>query len=399
MARIPTGPARRRRGALRLAARLGPGVLLSAAAVAASELRVARSRQPPTDSWRGIAIEPRGTTQLGLSFRPRQAEAFGLDPRACLARLLDYPFEVLRVSAYWDRVEPEPAAFRTDEVDWQLELAARAGRSVVLGVGAVKSFGYPELFIPSHRLPRPLPEGRLITPSSHPELLAAAVAHVRKLVEHCRTRAGIVAWQVEHEAVDPLGMEHSWRLSSAFVAAEVGAVRQADPSRPVLLNGFLPTSLAVAIPQRWRTRDQGDSVEVATRLADIVGLDHYPCHALLARGSRSLYLDGAERPWQRRRRLSTLRRIRAAGRRLMVTEAQAEPWEAVTLPPSPATHRMASCPPERLLTTYNQWVRDARAAGSALDAYLLWGAEYWVMRADAGDSGYLDAFARLLELA
>ncbi len=69
----------------------------------------------------------------------------------------------------------------------------------------------------------------------------------------------MVAWQVEHEAVDPLGLEHSWRLNADFVAAEVQAVRRADPSRPILMNGYLPVSLPVAPTQWWQTRDQGDS--------------------------------------------------------------------------------------------------------------------------------------------
>ena len=118
-----------------------------------------------------------------------------------------------------------------------------------------------------------------------------------RVVERYRDRAAIVAWQVEHEAVDPLGMEHSWRLSEAFVRAEVEAVRAADPARPVMMNGFLPTSPPVRLQQWWRTRDQGDSLAVAQRLADIVGVDFYPRHAAGQRRP-TLYLDGsrARRP-------------------------------------------------------------------------------------------------------
>jgi len=48
------------------------------------------------------------------------------------------------------------------------------------------------------------------------------------------------------------------------------------------MNGFLPTSVPVALQQRWRTRDQGDSLEAAQRLADIVGVDYYPRYGLLS---------------------------------------------------------------------------------------------------------------------
>ena len=45
--------------------------------------------------------------------------------------------------------------------------------------------------------------------------------------------------------------------------------------------------------QWWRTRDQGDSLAVAQQLADIVGVDFYPRHALAARGGRTAYLTGS----------------------------------------------------------------------------------------------------------
>ena len=60
----------------------------------------------------------------------------------------------------------------------------------------------------------------------------------------------------------------------------MAAVRAADPSRPIMMNGFLPASPLVRLPQWWQTRDQGDSLAVAQRLADIVGIDYYPRHAL-----------------------------------------------------------------------------------------------------------------------
>lgn len=50
-----------------------------------SGLRVRRAAQPLTDAWRRVPVEPRGAALLGISFRPLQAEALGLEPRAALA--------------------------------------------------------------------------------------------------------------------------------------------------------------------------------------------------------------------------------------------------------------------------------------------------------------------------
>jgi hypothetical protein len=374
----------------------GRGRLVAMSAAAASlvglsvaaGLRVARAERPLTERWRRLPVAPRAATRLGISFRPRQVEALGLDARATLSQLLAYPFDVIRLGAYWDRMEPRPGGFQPEELDWQIGAAEAAGKQVILCVGAVKTFGYPEFFVPAHHLPDRLPEGVLISPETHPSLLAAATDFITRIVERYRDRDAIVTWQVEHEAVDPLGMEHSWRLATGFVAKEVAAVRKADPTRPIMMNGFLPTSLPVRVQQWWRTRDQGDSLAVARRLADIVGIDYYPRHALASAGGWGLYLDGTWRGPRLRQ-----------GPRLLISEGQAEPWEAVTTPPAPDGRGMYSCLPEDLIGNYNRCLEEARQANVELDAYLFWGAEYWILRQERGDSRYLEAFARVLDSA
>jgi diadenosine tetraphosphatase ApaH/serine/threonine PP2A family protein phosphatase len=175
-------------------------------------------------------------------------------------------------------------------------------------------------------------------------------------------------------------------------------VTRLDPGRPILLNGFLPMSSPVAAQQWWRTRDQGDSLSLAAEAAEIIGVDVYPCHALGAAGGLTAYLDAGEHSWRARaRRVVKLAATR--GRRLMISEGQAEPWEAVTTPPSPAGRAMASCPPERVIANYNRCIVLARESGAALDAYLFWGAEYWLLRNQAGDGSYLGAFQRILASA
>jgi hypothetical protein len=365
-----------------------------------SELRAGPASRRLTDRWREAPAPLAGETRLGLNFRPRQCEDLALDPRQTLLSLLELPFEVIRLAAYWDRITPEPGVRDHSELDWQLEAAERAGKQVIVNVGAVKSFGYPEYFVPDHVLDAPLPEGQLITPESHPRLLDAAVEHLGELVARYADRRSTIAWQVEHDAVDPLGMEHSWRLSRAFVQQEVDAVRRTDPGRPVLLNGFLPMSTAVTAHQWWRTRDQGDSVDVALDLGvprDIVGIDSYPRHAVAALGSWSIYLDGASGWLPTWRRRKVLRRAAESARSVMVTEGQAEPWEAVTVPPDPLGRVAASCPPERMVENYTRWKTWAARSGVPLEAYLFWGAEYWVLRRNGSDPSYLEAFRRLLE--
>lgn len=269
---------------------------------------------------------------------------------------------------------------------------------MILSVGAIKNFGYPEFFVPRHRLERPLAEGSLVGPATHAALLSGAKQFIAEIVKRYRDRKSVVAWQLEHEAVDPLGIEHSWRLSVDFVRAELDSLREADPSRPVLMNGFLPTSSVVRLSQWWRTRDQGHSLAAAARMADVVGVDYYPRHALFALGRRSLYLDGANLPWQRARTRAVLRAVHGRGKRLMVSEGQAEPWEAVRVAPNPDQRAMFSCRPEDVIRNYNA-AMEWSAGDPPLYGYLFWGAEYWVLRGRSGDSSYLKAFGRVLEEA
>jgi hypothetical protein len=360
------------------------------------EIRIARPSQPVTSRWSQLAVTKAGGTLLGISFRPLQAAALGLDPRTALDDLLAYPFPLIRLAAYWNRLEPARGELDAGELDAALDAAASAGKQIILCVGAVKAFGYPEFFVPSHELPEPLPEGRLIGPHTHPGLAAAAASFAGGVVERYRDRPEIVAWQVEHEPVDPLGMEHSWRLSAAFVRQEVAAVRAADASRPVILTGFVPTSTAVRLQQRWRTRDQGDSLSVAGQLADTVGLNFYPRHGLVRLGNRTAYLAGSQSRWQLRANARLTARLASLGRRLLVTEGQAEPWETVTTPPSPPGRAMFSCLPEHVISNYNAALQLGASAPGGLWAYLFWGAEYWLKRRLQGDDSYLAAFERVL---
>jgi hypothetical protein len=289
--------------------------------------------------------------------------------------------------------------FSPDELDWQIDSAERAGKQIILCVGPLKTFSYPEFFVPAHHLSRPFPEHTLIKPSGYPSLLAAATEFITRVVERYKDRQAIVAWQLEHEAVDPLGVEHSWRLDVSFIEKEVEALRKADPAgRPIMMNGFLPTSLPVRLSQWWRTRDQGDSLTVAQHLADIVGIDYYPRHALLSVGTKTLYLDGSRRLWQQQRRKQLLTWTRTHRQKLMIAEGQAEPWETITTPPNPAGQGMYSCLPEQVIINYNTCLRWSRRE-APLYAYLFWGAEYWLLRKQSADPSYLQAFARILEHA
>src|SRR5438034_5437535 len=142
----------------------------------ALEVRLKQATQPLTDAWKYLPIEPRRSTLLGISFRSPQVDVLGLDAQTTLQTLLTFPFQIIRLGAYWNRIEPEPGVFHFDELDWQIDAAERAGKHIILCVGPLKTFSYPEFFVPAHHLRRPFPERTLIKPSAYPSLFTAATA-------------------------------------------------------------------------------------------------------------------------------------------------------------------------------------------------------------------------------
>jgi len=68
------------------------------------------------------------------------------------------------------------------------------------------------------------------------------------------------------------------------------------------------------------------------------------------------------------------------------------------VPSNPPGHGMYSCLPEQVIANYNTCLGwDGQP--TVLDAYLFWGAEYWMLRKNSLDSSYLQAFAHILEYA
>src|SRR4029077_6814895 len=104
------------RRSLRIAA-LSAGAAGLMALPLISEVRLKRATRPLTERWQEVPIEARLSTRVGISFRPPQVEALGLDPRTTMRILLRHPFQIIRLGAYWNRIDPPPGRFQPDELD------------------------------------------------------------------------------------------------------------------------------------------------------------------------------------------------------------------------------------------------------------------------------------------
>ncbi len=252
--------------------------------------------------------------------------------------------------------------------------------------GPVKAFGYPEFFVPPHHLDRAAARGR----PGHARR-APATAGRRDRVRHPR-RGAVPRPRRDRRVAGRARGRRPARSGAllaavdAFVRAEVdGRARgRPDPPGP---DERLPADLGPGAhcssgggpgtrATRWRSRSGWPTSSVSTSTRGT----RWP------RRTADPVPGRQPGPGQQRRRERLLDWAAAAGRRLMIAEGQAEPWEAVTTPPSPAGRAMYSCRPEHLIENYSQCMRWTDRRPFVLDAYLFWGAEYWLLRERQGRS-------------
>jgi hypothetical protein len=185
---------------------------------------------------------------------------------------------------------------------------------------------------------------------------------------------------VENEPFNRSG-PNRWFIGPDFLREEMAAVRTGDPGRPRLLTAFAHFNLVLdLVSNPWRL-GVGRLLGLLER-GDVLGLDVYvrigyglAVFEGVARAA-SDWADAAAR-WRAR--------AEANGVEGWIAEAQAEPWE-----PTPATYMR---PRSFLAGDIPAVVEGVRRAG--FDTVLLWGSEYWLARAAAGDRGWLDAVLSL----
>jgi hypothetical protein len=325
--------------------------------------------------------------QVGTSFSPRRAAALGLEFKSAFKRLESFHFRIIRLSAYWD--ETESSGY--DQLDWLMSEAQRSHQPVALSVG-MKGLGWPEFFIPENVQPADMKEGHDLADDA--DVAAATLSFIERTVARYRDNRALVAWQVENEPFNRAGPMRLW-IDPAFVRREVAAVKLNDSRhRPVIVNAFSHFNLIfdhASDRQGFNFKrllgfdaDQAerDSLSVLDR-GDILGLDVYT--AIGYRFLGQSHLSRADSDWADQLSRWREQAVKQA-KRAWITEAQAEPWEAT----SDTYTRPLSISPKEIQRIFLN-LKDA-----GYTTVLFWGSEYWLWRADEGDSRWLDAIRQVL---
>ncbi len=310
-------------------------------------------------------------TAIGTSFASWRAQARGLDYRAAFERVCGMGLAVIRLSASWREI----AQAGYGDLDWLLAYAADARQRVVLTVG-MKALGWPEFYLPQGLNP------------SDPAVRRRALQHVAAVVRRYRDNRGLFAWQIENEPFNRSGPQARW-IPRRVVRREARLVRSMDPTRPLIVTTFahFDEGLDRASSRHqstWKRRlgfaipAEREALTVL-RQGDILGLDVYRSIGFIDEGGRERIGHAAADQLAAVARWQHVARNQA--KRLWVTEAQAEPWEA----------RPRAVPltvqPEGVVTLVNG------LAGVGVETVLLWGSEYWLRRQDQGDPRWVEAVA------
>ena len=326
----------------------------------------------------------REAIRIGTTYSRRQSEYLDQDWKKVYISILDMGFDILRLGAYWDRIEKEEGIYNFESLDWQIEEAKKKNIPVILTVG-MKAPRWPEYYIPEWCLKRArLRYGQDVSESDY--VREKTIAFIRETVNRYKDESIICCWQVENEPFDRVGPRRWW-IGPAFLGEEIDVVRTIDRAeRPVMIN-------AATYPNRLLRFIAGitapvDAIGEAIKQCDILGLNIYPTvgHKLWW---MELYF-----------RTNTVQRIQCFSeivktarfnkKKVWITELQAEPWE-----PGQLVHTDKGEPLTTQPSAIEESFDEIRSLG--IDVILLWGAEYWHFRdAHHADGAWLDGIRGLL---
>lgn len=278
------------------------------------------------------------TMEWGVTFAKRQAESFGLDwKETYLAILDDLRVEHLRLSVYWDEIQPADDKFDFSGLDFQIQEARKRDVKIILALGR-RLPRWPECHEPQW-----VQNQKLNTKNQK------LLEYIEEIILRYRKVEEIWAWQVENEyflrefgecpPADPKSLDQ-----------EINLVRSLD-SRPIVLT---------------------DSGELggwigSIRRADIFGTTMYRT----VYNSKLGYATYPLAPMYYLRRFQLFKFLGRA-KKIINLELQAEPWSPLN---NLALESKATWDKSLSFEKFQENLTYAKASGIT-PAYL-WGAEWW----------------------
>ena len=296
----------------------------------------------------------------GVNFSQKHSQLLGLDWKEnYLALLDDLEAKNIKLITHWDLIEPKKDQYFFDDLDWQIKTAEEKGAKLLLVIG-MKTGRWPECHIPGWAKD-------LTKKEQQKEILEL----LEQIVLRYRGRPPVNFWQTENEPFFPFG-ECPWS-DIKFLKKEIEQVQSLDiKKRPIVISDS----------------GEGSFWIQAARLGDIVGTTMYkkvwftPLEILnkiqkLTNGPKFLtgfhqlgfYIHYPFPPIFYWRKAQLIEKI--FGKKVIVVELQAEPWGPKLLYELPLKEQEKSMN----LRQFQENIEFAKKTG--LDAFYLWGGEWW----------------------
>jgi len=274
----------------------------------------------------------------GVNFSQKHAELLGLDWQENYSALLsDLGVERIKVLTQWDLLEPAPAQYDFNDLDWQIEEAEKQNAKVLLVMG-IKTGRWPECHIPdwTKNLSKEEQQNRILK-------------LIENIVLRYQNSKVIWAWQVENEPLFPFG-ECPW-TDKVFLKKEIQLVKSLDSKpRPVIISDSGEGSF-------WIT---------AAQLGDIIATTMYKKVWFNQLNTYVYYPLPPTFYWRKAQLIDKI-----FNKKVIVGELQAEPWGPKLLYESPIEEQEKSMN----LEMFKSNIEFAKKTG--LDEFYLWGAEWW----------------------
>lgn len=280
------------------------------------------------------------TQTVGVTFSAPQATGIGLNwKEAYIAMLDDLQVKHLRLSAYWDSIQPVSSdAYDFSDLDYQISEAQKRDAHVVLSIGR-KLPRWPECHIPTW--------AQALSEQDQQKQVLNMLAVV---VDRYKNNSALGTWQLENEPLLVFGI--CPKADTKFLAQEQGVVRAHDSSHAILIT------------------DSGelDSWLGAAQYGDELGTTMYRT-VFSNRTKKLFHYDYLFPSWLYRLKAHYIGIL--FHKQVIISELQGEPWGTKPYTEMAESERLQSFSPARFLQL------ELFAQRTQLPEVYWWGVEYW----------------------
>lgn len=302
-------------------------------------------------SWRKPEFE------YGVTFSKKQAVSLGLDWQKLYLSIFDeLGVKKIRLAAYWDEIEPKQDNYYFNDLDWQIEEAAKREVEIVLAIGG-RLPRWPECHFPEWA------KGL-----SDKERQQEILGYIEDTVKRYMDNSQITIWQVENEPfLSNFG--DCPDIDKEFLDKEIALVRELD-DRDIMITDS--GELSLWVPAAKRADIFGTTMYRDTYSKVLKSYVHYPIEPGFFRFKKNVT------------------NFFANPQKWVVIEMQAEPWGPMPFQFLSDEERGKTMD----LDKFREMIEFSKKTG--FREFYLWGVEWWYWEKEVNNNSDIWEQAKFL---